>query len=218
MSTLNELLNKFTEKFITSLPGILAGLLLLVVGWAAGWFVKRITIRLCSVLHLERFMTRFRWGEDFSKGDVRYGFYAFFGNIAFITVFLIFMIFSFEMWDLTILSSFLERGISLLPKILISLFLFGFGWLIASASSNAVQKALRRDNIPRANLAARFLKAEIILFFSAMALAELDVARDIVVIGFVILFITMNALAVILTALGGKAIIHKIFGDEDEKK
>jgi hypothetical protein len=218
MNTLNEMLNKFAEKFIASLPGILAGIFLLVAGWAAGWFAKRITIRLCSVLHLEKIMTRFRWGEDFSKADVRYGFYAFFGNVAFIIVFLIFMIFAFETWDLTILSNFLERGISFLPKILIAIFLFGFGWLIASASSNAVLKALRRENIPRAVLAARFMKAEIILFFSATALAELDVARDIVVIGFVILFITMNALAVILTAVGGKTIIHKIFGDEDEKK
>jgi hypothetical protein len=53
--------------------------------------------------------------------------------------------------------------------------------------------------------------------FSAMALTELDIAREIVVIGFAAAMITLGALTIILTSLGGKPLVKKMLAGLEEK-
>jgi hypothetical protein len=48
------------------------------------------------------------------------------------------------------------------------------------------------------------------LFFSAMALTELDIAREIVVIGFSVTIVTLGVLTIVLTVTGGKRFVAKI--------
>ena len=98
-----------------------------------------------------------------------------------------------------------------------SLYALGFGWLIASWAAKTTLKGLHREDIPRASLMARLIKAVLIMLFSAMALIELDIAREIVIIGFATIFITLGLLAVVITAVGGKTFLKKI-SESIEKK
>ena len=169
----NILQNQFLglgEKIIGYLPYLFAGIVLVAVGWFLGWLAKRVVIQIAVILRLERFLTSFRWGKEFSRADVRYGLYRFLGNIAYLIVFLIFLNNALTAWKLTALSKVLEDAIYFFPRTFASLAIFGIGWLIASWASKAVQKALRREEIPRATLIARFIKAVLLVFFSAMAL------------------------------------------------
>jgi hypothetical protein len=205
------------KEIIGYLPNLFAGILLVVIGWFLGWFLKRIIIRVAVLLRLERFLTRIRWGEDFSKADVRYGFYNFLGNIAFFIMFMIFLDNAFRTWKLTVLSDLLEKGIYFFPRIILAGAIFGFGWLIASWAAKSASKALHREDIPRASLIARLIKAVLIMLFSAMALVELDIARQVVIIGFVTIFVTSGVLLVVLAAVGGKEFIQKIKKSLEEK-
>jgi hypothetical protein len=198
------------KEIIGYLPNLFAGILLVAIGWFLGWFLKRIIIRVAVLLRLERFLTRMRWGEDFSKADVRYGFYNFLGNIAFFIIFMIFLDNAFRTWKLTVLSDLMERGIYFLPRIILAVAIFGIGWLIASWAAKSASRALHREDIPRASLIARLIKAVLIMLFSAMALVELDIAREIVIIGFATIFITLGLLTVVVAAVGGKNFVKKI--------
>jgi hypothetical protein len=198
------------KEIIGYLPNLFAGILLVAIGWFLGWFLKRIIIRVAVLLRLERFLTRMRWGEDFSKADVRYGFYNFLGNIAFFIIFMIFLDNAFRTWKLTVLSDLMERGIYFLPRIILAIAIFGIGWLIASWAAKSASRALHREDIPRASLIARLIKAVLIMLFSAMALVELDIAREIVIIGFATIFITLGLLTVVVAAVGGKNFVKKI--------
>jgi hypothetical protein len=214
----NDMFYRMIENFITYVPSLFAGLLLIGLGWLLGWFAKGVIIRLGSALRLERVLVRYRWGRDFSKADVRHGLYDFFGNIAFSLIFLLFLDNALNVWQLTMLAQLLERGILFLPKLIIALLLFGVGWLIAAAAARAVQQALYREDVPKATLIARFSKSVLILFFSAMALTELGIGREIVIIGFATIFITLGALTVVVSIVTGKKMIAKMFeGRQDEK-
>ncbi len=212
-----DLFSGLIQKVTGYLPDLLAGVALLLIGWFLGWLLKRITIQIAGLLKPERFLMRLRWGEDLSKADVRYGFYNLLGNITFFVIFLIFLIDAFSVWRLTILSDLLQRGVLFLPKIIVALVVFGFGWLISSWASRALQKALRREEIPRPTLIARFSKTVLMVFFSAMAITELDIAREIVLIGFATIFITLGLLTVVGFALGGKNFMKKIGESLEEK-
>lgn len=200
----------FGQSVLQYLPNLLGGLVLLAIGWFLGWFAKRVVMQLAVLLRLERFLTSFRWGEDFAKADVRFGFYSFLGNIAFLIVFLIFADNAVRTWRLTTLSDLLNRGVYYFPQVILALAIFGVGWLIAIWSSRSVQRALRRESIPRATLISRFVRAVLLLLFSAMSLVELDIAREVVIIGFATIFVTLGVLSVVITAIGGKEFIHKI--------
>jgi hypothetical protein len=215
--TLHDMVSKIGERVIGFLPNLVAGIVLIALGCFLGWFAKRVIIQLAMLLRLERYLTRFRWGKDFSRADVRHGFYSFLGNIAFLVVLLIFVGNAFRVWQLATLSDLLERGILFLPKVIISSLVFGFGWLISTWVAASVRSALRKENIFRGTLAVRFIKGVLLLFFSAMALTELGVAPAIVTIGFATILITIGALTVVVTAVGGREFIKKLLEFSEEE-
>jgi hypothetical protein len=212
-----DLFHHLSEKIIGYLPDLFGGIALILIGWFLGWLIKRLIIQVMVLLRVERFLLRFRLREDFSKADIRYGLYSFIGSIGFFIIFLIFLNDALSVWRLTIFSDLLGKGILFLPKLIISFIVFGLGWLISSSATKAILKALRKEEIPRSTLIARFTKTVLLLFFSAMALAELDIAREIVIIGFATIFVTLGLLTVVAAVVGGKSILKKI-GESFEEK
>ena len=209
-NSLQELFSGVGKNIIDYLPNLFAGILLVAVGWLIGWFVKRVIIQLAVILRLEKFLTGFRWGKTFAKADIRYGFYNYLGNIFFFIIFIIFFNDALTAWKLVIFSKVLEGAIFYLPRIVISLVIMLVGWMIASWTSNSIQKSLTREQIPRSALIAKFTKAVILLFFSAMALVELEIAQQIVIIGFATIFITLGLVTVVIFFVGGKEFVRKL--------
>jgi hypothetical protein len=198
------------DNIISYLPSLLAGIVLVLIGWIIGWVIKRVLVQISILLRIDRFLRRSRWEADFAKADVRYGLFNFIGNIGFALVFLLFFDNALIAWKLTMLSDLLSKGILFLPKIIIAVAIFGLGWLLAFWTDKSVHKSLHREGIPRASLISKFIKVMILIFFSAIALVELDVAREIIIIGFATIFITISAISIVITAIGGKSFVEKI--------
>lgn len=207
----------FGQQIINYLPNLLAGILLLAAGWVVGWLVKRIIVQLLFVLRFERLFTRLRWRQALSKADIRYALFGFIGNIAFFIVFLIFLNSSLYAMKLTILSNLIERGVLFVPRLIVALIILSIGWIIAGRVANAVYIALIKENVEHYSLISRFTKSIIILFFSAMALAEIDIAIEIVIIGFTTVIISLSILAIIATIFAGKGFWEKFMNTADRK-
>jgi Mechanosensitive ion channel, conserved TM helix len=215
-SPLQKALYGVTEKLIAYLPNLVAGIVLIAIGWFLGWLAKRVVVQILAILRFDRLLRRFKWGAGFAKADVRYAFFEFIGNGAFLIIFMILLNTSFEALQLTVLSDVLRQGVLFVPKLLIAAVIFGFGWLLAGWIAGAIQRALIKEDVPRATLIGRFAKAVIMLFFSSMALTELDIAREIVVIGFSVTIITLGILAIVMTTIGGKTFVSKMLKSLEE--
>lgn len=198
------------DSFLAYLPNLVGGIILILLGWLVGWIVKRALVQLSIILRVDRFLRKSRWESDFSKADVRYGLYSFIGNIGFFIIFLIFLDNALLTWKLNMLSDLLSKGILYFPKVIIAFVIFGIGWLIASWIQNIVMKSLHREEVPKASLISKFIKGMLIIFFSAISLVELDVAREIIIIGFSTIFITLGIIAIVITILGGRNFLRKI--------
>lgn len=214
---LHNLFVNFVEKFFSFLPSLVVGVVLIILGWILAWFIKRMIIQMSILLKFERTLTRFHWGKAFSKADVRYGLYNFLGNIVFIIVFLLFLYYALLSWGLQFLSELIGEGILLFPRIIAAVAIFGIGWLIAAWSSKSLNKFMAQENIPHATFIAYYTKVSLIVLFSSMAFAELDIARNIVIIGFTTIFITLGVIAVILTTIHGRDLLHKLEESSDMK-
>ncbi|MFH1195791.1 MAG: hypothetical protein V1720_08750 [bacterium] len=201
-SNIEELLYGLWQKIIDYLPNLFAGLFLLLVGWLIGWFVKRIVIQLLVILKFDRLFTRIKWKSALSKADVRYALYNFMGNISFFIIFLLFLTSALDAFKLVVFSKLIEYGVLFIPKLLIALVITGIGWLIASRTSAAVLHSLIKEHFPNFSLIARSIKFFIMVFFSAMALIELDIATNIVIIGFTAIVVTISIGTLIILYAG----------------
>jgi hypothetical protein len=203
----------FGKEIISYLPNLLGGFLLLAIGWFVGWLAKRIIVQLLIAFRLERLFTRVRWRQTLSKADIRYALFGFIGNILFFVIFLIFLYTALDAMKLTVLSSLIQNGVLFIPKLIVALIIFGLGWIIAGRVSNSVYNALGKENVPNYSLISRFVRFAILLFFSAMALAEIEIAVEIVIIGFTTIFITLAIIAVVFATVGGKSYMSKFFNN-----
>jgi len=215
-SPLEKALYGVTEKLIAYLPNLVAGIVLIAIGWFLGWLVKRVVVQVLLVLRFDRLLRRFKWGAGFAKADVRYAFAEFVGNGAFLIIFLILLNASLEALQLTVISDVLRQGVLFIPKLFVAGVIFGLGWLLAGWIAGTIQRALTKEDVPRATLIARFTKVVIMLFFSAMALTELDIAREIVIIGFSVTIVTLGILVIVMTSIGGKRFISRILETLEE--
>lgn len=204
------------QKILEYMPNLLAGIVLLAIGWIVGWLLKRIIVQLLNALKFERLFLRLQFRQALSKGDIRYAIYNFIGNVAFFLIFLIFLNSALDVMNLTVLSQLIQKGVNFFPRLFISLTIFGLGWLIGSRVSMMVQSGLIKEDFPRHSLIGRFVKFVIILFFSAMALAELDIAIEIVIIGFTAIIVTLSTLTIIVAIMGGKTSMNKFFNEDDK--
>jgi hypothetical protein len=213
---LQNALTSVSERFVAYLPNFIAGIILVGIGWLLGWALKRVVVRLLSVLRIDRLIRRFRWGASLERADVRYALFEFAGDAVFVVVFLVFLNAALEVLQLTALSSILQQGVLFIPRLVIAAVIFGLGWIAAGWVAASVQKALTREEVPRPTLIARFAKVFVLLFASAMAMTELDVAREIVIVGFSVTIVTLGALAVVITSIGGKRFVGRILESMEE--
>jgi hypothetical protein len=208
-SSVRDLLYRFGQKIAEYAPNLLGGLLLIAAGWGVAWLAKRVVVQLCAVFHLDRLLRRFRWGEGFAKADVRGSLFDWIGSAVALIVFLIFLDGALGVMRLAFLSDLLQRGVWFIPKIIIAVLIIGLGWMIGAWVRVSVEIALRREGIPRAGLMGRFARAMVIVVFSAMALTEIGIARQIVVIGFTAVIVTICLLAILGVWLARKELLKR---------
>lgn len=215
-SPLEDSLNHIYGQVVAYFPSLLAGIVLIGIGWFLGWLTKRIVAQMLSVLRLDRVLRRFKWGAAFIKADVRYAIYEWIGNAVFLVVFLVLFNAALDALKLTTLSSILSQAVLFVPKLTIAILLLGLGWAVAGWIGGVIQRALTKEGIPRATMIARFTKTILMLFFSAMALTEIDIAREIVIIGFSVAMITLGGMALVLTSLGAKSFVAHIMEKQED--
>jgi hypothetical protein len=200
----------FGRQIINYLPSLLGGFILLVIGWIVGWLAKRITVQLLAVLRFEKLFLRLQWRRALSKADIRYAVFNFIGNVVFFIVFLIFLNSALDAMKLTILSTLIQQSVIFIPKLIVALVILGIGWIVAGRVSISVYSSLLKENVPHYSIISRLVKFVILLFFSAMALVEIDIAPQIVIIGFTTIMITLGIISVAFVLSGGKSFIGDI--------
>lgn len=207
----------FGKQIINYLPNLLAGVILLLVGWFVGWLAKRIMIQLLVVLRFERLFIRLQWRRALSKADIRYAVYNLIGNIIFFIVFLIFLNSALDAMNLTVLSNLIQQGVIFIPKLIVALFIFGIGWVVAGRVSNSVYISLLKEDVTQYSLISRFVKFIAIFFFAAMALVEIDIAPQVVIIGFTTIMITLGIIAIAMVIWGGKSSLDNLINKADNQ-
>jgi len=207
----------FGKQIINYLPSLLTGIILILIGWFVGWLAKRIMIQLLVILRFDKLFIRLQWRRALSKADIRYAVFNMIGNVVFFIVFLIFLNSALDAMKLTIISGLIQQGVVFIPRFIVALFIFMIGWIVAGRISNSVYNSLLKEDVQHYSIISRFVKFIAVLFFAAMALVEINIAAEIVIIGFTTIMITMGVIAIALVILGGKSSVNNLINNVDSK-
>lgn len=192
----------FMQQLSDYLPTLAAGLFIVAVGIVVGWLAKRSTVRVLIWLRLDRLGPRSGWPGAFAKGDVRAPLYALLGNGAWLLVTLVFLENALQIWGLLVLAEMVERVLFFVPNILVALFVVGIGVLVAGSAATRVERALDEEGFARARLIGKVLQSTLTTVVGALALWQLNFAREIVYAAFLIGFGAVGVAFAVAVGLG----------------
>jgi hypothetical protein len=178
----------FWSRFAEFLPTLAAGALVVVLGIVAGWLAKRALVRLLVWLRLDRLAGRAGWRAGLGKGDVRAALYNAIGNLTIFVDVLIFVDDALNRWGLTALSRIIDTLVFYLPNLLLVALVVGIGVFVSNALSGRVTTALEEEGVVHARLIGKGLKGALLAVVAALALWQLQFAREIVLSAFLISF------------------------------
>jgi hypothetical protein len=204
-----EPLASLIQRFTDYVPTLAAGALVLVLGVVLGWVAKRAVVRILIWLRLDRLAGRVGWRTAFGKGDVRAAIYELLGTVAFVLVVLVFLDNALIIWGLAVLSRLMDNVVFALPRLGLAALVIAIGIAVANAAAERTEEALEEEEVLHARLLARGLKAMLLAVAGALALWELDFARQIVLAGFVIGFGAMGIAFALSVGLGSARAIQK---------
>lgn len=206
------------QQFGAFLPSLAAGLFVLGIGVLAGWLTKRFIIRVLTWLRLDRLAGRVGWRAAFGKGDVRATLYNLVGNIFALIIILIFVDDSLHRWGLTAMSAIITNIVAYLPNLGLVAFIVGVGVMLSNTISTRVTEGLEEEGVTRARLVGKVVKGSLVAVVAALALWQLQLAREIVLAAFLISFGSIGLAFAIALGLGGYRAIEQALSRLLEEK
>ena len=196
------------HQFVSYLPTLLAGLLVLVLGLFVAWVASRVLSRMLILLRLHRVLARLGWAHALEKGDVRHSLFRLVGTVVGGLIFLVFLDNALLIWRLTVLSQLLGKLVLLIPRLMTATIVLLSGWGIAGAVSRAVRRALYQEEFEKARLVGRIIYAAIVFLTIAIALVQLEIAVAIVTGACLIAFGALALSFVLAFGLGSRRAVE----------
>jgi hypothetical protein len=215
---MTEPLAGLIQRFTDYLPTLAAGALVLALGVALGWLAKNAVERILIWLRLDRLAGRVGWRSAFGKGDVRAALYDALGTVAFALVVLVFLDNALTIWGLAVLSRLMDSLVFSLPRLGLAAVIVAVGIGVANAAAERVEDTLDDEELAHARLLAKGLKAVLLAVVGALALWELNFARQVVLAGFIIGFGAMGIAFALAVGLGSARAIQRGWEELFEKK
>lgn len=195
---------KFYDKIVQYLPNFLTSILILAVGLVLGFLLKKLFSGLFKMIGLDRISDSSGVGELIKKGGITEPFSAILGRlIGWITV-LIFAGISMNTLQIHAVETLLERLFLYLPNIILAGLIILFGQLLGNFLSRTALIASVNAGARFSNLIGKFVKYTIFVLSATMALEQLGIGKETVIIAFAIIFGGIVLALSISFGLGGR--------------
>ena len=206
------------DRVLNYLPTFAGGLLVLALGVLIGWLAKRAVVRALVFLRLDRLGGRQAWRAAFSKGDVRSALYNVVGNVVMVLVVLVFLDNALQLWGLEVLSRLIDALLVYLPNLALVALIAVVGLFLANTLANRAEDALEEEEITYARLIGKILKGALLSVVGALALWQLDFARQIVLAAFLIAFGAIGVAFALAVGIGAAQAIRRALDGLFERK
>jgi hypothetical protein len=218
MQTAQGPLAELSTRFTNYLPTLAAGLVVVLVGVVVGWLAKRAVIALLKWIRLDRLGGPTSWRSALAKADVRAALYNAVGTITMMIVLLVFLDNALQIWGLMVLAGVADRIIAYLPNLAVAALVVGVGLLIATSVGERVEDAVAEAGLASPRLLGGIAKSAVLAIVAALAVWELNFARQIVMGAFLIGFGSIGVAFALAVGTGSSQAIREAWQQMFEKQ
>jgi hypothetical protein len=215
-------LKDFFQRLIAFLPSLLSSLIIFIFGLVVGWILKKIIVKIAKLFKTDHFCSKLGVTEACEKIGIKGLPSRLLGRIFYWLVVIIFTIIALYTLKVPAIENLLEKFLLYLPNIFVAVLLIIVGYLLGNFLGRAILIAAVNAGMRFGGLLARAVKVLIFVFAFAMALEQLGIGRNMVVVAFTILFSGIVFALALAFGLAGKDIareyLEKRFkGGKEEK-
>jgi hypothetical protein len=195
---------KFYDKVVQFLPNFLTSIFILLVGIVLGLLLRTIFSRLFRAIGLDKVSEKSGALELLKRGGVSEPFSAILSRGIGWVIVIIFAGISMNSLQIPAIETLFERFLLYLPNIFIALLIILFGYLLGNFFSRAALIAAVNSGVRFSSLIGKFVKYLMLVLSATMALEQLGIGKETIVIAFAIIFGGIVLALAISFGLGGR--------------
>jgi hypothetical protein len=214
------------QRLSLAAPRVLAALTLVLVGWAAAALARRLVARILRAADFDGRCAR--WGFTTMLGLRRRGWSPseMAGRVVFWTLFGLGLLTGIEALEMPATAGLVAGAVRLLPNVVVAALVLLLGWLLSHFLAQAALIRVVNAQVAGAPVIAAAVRWLVLVFAGGVALTQLGIAREMVLLIFGIAFGgTVLALALAF-GLGGRELAREVLegwlrkreGDEEEDR
>jgi len=201
-----EPLERFYEKLLIFLPNLLTSLILLVFGFLLGVFVKWAFNRIFKAVNLDGLSQKLGMRDALSRSGFKEPLSLIISRILKWLTIITFIIVAMQNLSIPTVEHLVERMFLYLPNIFIAALILILGYILGNFFGRAAIIASVNAGMASAGLIGKAVKFTVFLLSCTMALEQLGIGKDTIVIAFAIVFGGIVFAFSIAFGLGGKDI------------
>lgn len=183
-----EPLERFGEKLIVFLPNLITSLILLVIGVLLGIFVKWIFQRIFRAMNLDAFSQKSGMKDALSRSGFREPLSHIVSRILKWSTIITFIIVAMQNLSIPTVEHLIDRMFLYVPNIFIAALILTLGYILGNFFGRAAIIASVNADMKSAGLIGKAVKLTVFLLSCTMALEQLGIGKDTIVIAFAIVF------------------------------
>lgn len=197
---------EFLEIIQKFLPNMLTSILILVLGFITAWIIRIVIGKIVNLLKVDKFFSNTGIARNLEKSGIKKSPIKVIRQLLYWTIVFIFAIFALIFLKVPVMENLLERFFLYLPNVFIAALLLIIGYLVANFVGRVMLITQVNAGVKYAGILSKAVKFIIIIFAFAMAIEQLGIGRETVLIAFAITFGGIVLALALALGFGGKDI------------
>lgn len=181
-------LSDLAHNLIKFLPNFLTAILLLIIGFFAGWVIKFLAIKVFAIFKADEFCRRIGIDRFLEKGGIKESPARLTARVLQLLVVIIFSIMALYASRVPAVENLLEKFFLYLPNIFVAALIIVVGYALSNFLERTVLIASVNAGIKFSSFIGKGVKIGVLVLILTMALEQLGIGRDTVIVTFAILF------------------------------
>jgi len=217
-----EPIQRFYENVIQYLPNIMSFILVIIAGWVLGRILRSISMQIFRLLHVDKVSERTGLHEILQKGGIREHMSVILARLVGWTTVFVFLIIALNVLAVPQVDTILKSFFLYVPNLLVALIILFAGYLLSNFLSRAALIASVNAEITMSGAIGKLVKIGILVLAVTMALEQLGIGRETIVVAFTIVFGGVVFALSLAFGLGAQDIARKflegLVGGKKERK
>ncbi len=213
-----EPLKEVFQNIFHFLPHLLAMLIIILIGIIAARLIRAVLLKLLKAVNFDSWSDRMGLTSVMRKGDLWAKPSVAVGAFVFWLLIIIALMAGLDALQVRAIDSLISQFVLYLPRVLVGVLILVFGYIVTGFIGRAVLISAVNKGYHFARLLAEAVRLLLMVLFIAMALEQMEVAPNIVVAAFSIIFGGIVLTLAISFGVGGINAARKIIERETEKK